>query len=93
MYYVFVCYYRGFGYVNFYGEADAETAASVKQGFKISGVSIKTKGPAMLSSQGHLTRSPPQPDGLSPPGLNFRPLTDCSFFVVGKKCKKGGQVR
>ena len=78
---------RCFGYVNYYTEEEAERAASVKQGFKISGVAIKTKGPKVLSRQGHFNTTPPRPDGL-----NFRPLTDCSFFIMGKKCKKAGTV-
>ena len=85
-------YCRCFGYVNFYTEVEAEMAALVKQGFKISGVSIKTKGPKQLSHEGHFTPSPPKPEGNPLTGLNFRPLTDCSFFVLGKKCKKGGSV-
>ena len=78
---------RCFGYVNYYTEEEAERAASVKQGSKISGVAIKTKGPKVLSRQGHFNTSLPRPDGL-----NFRPLTDCSFFIMGKKCKKAGTV-
>ena len=73
--------------MNYYTEEEAERAASVKQGYKISGVAIKTKGPKILSCQGHFNTTPPRPDGL-----NFRPLTDCSFFVMGKKCKKAGTV-
>ena len=83
---------RCFGYVNYYTEEEAERAASLKQGYKVSGVAIKTKGPRLLSQQGHFNTSPPRPDGQSPTGLNFRPLTDCSFFIMGKKCKKAGSV-
>ena len=78
--------------MNYYTEEEAERAASVKQGYKMSGVAIKTKGPKLLSQQGHFSASPPRPDVPSPTGLNFRPLTDCSFFVLGKKCKKAGSV-
>ena len=88
--YMYVSSCRGFGYVNFYSEAEAEGAASAKQGYILSGIAIKTKGPSVLSYQGHLAKSPSE--ALSPPGLNFRPLTDCSFFVMGKKCKKGASV-
>ena len=83
---------RCFGYVNYYTEEEAERAASLKQGYKVSGVAIKTKGPKLLSQQGHFNTSPPRSDGQSPTGLNFRPLTDCSFFIMGKKCKKAGSV-
>ncbi len=78
--------------MNYYTEEEAERAASLKQGYKISGVAIKTKGPKLLSQQGHFNTSPPRPDGQSPTALNFRPLTDCSFFIMGKKCKKAGSV-
>ena len=78
--------------MNFYTEEEAERAASLKQGFKISGVSIKTKGPRLLSQQGHYNPLPPKPEGQPPSTHDYRPLTDCSFFVVNKKCKKAGSV-
>ena len=64
--------------MNYYTEDEAERAASAKHGYKISGVAIKTKGPKLLNQK--------------PPSQDFRPLTDCSFFVMGKKCKKAGSV-
>ena len=68
---------KRFGYVNFYNEADAERAAEKLAGFQIQGSQLKTKGPRLLQRQGHFTK------------INFRPLTDCSFFIQGAKCKKG----
>ena len=88
---VWLC--RCFGFVNFYNEVEAERAATAKQGFKVSGVSIKTKGPRQLSVEGHFTKSPPKPEGiLANSSHNYRPLTDCAYFVSGKKCTKGGNV-
>ena len=78
--------------MNYYTEDEAERAASAKHGYKISGVAIKTKGPKLLNQKGYFKPSPPRPEGQPPPSQDFRPLTDCSFFVMGKKCKKAGSV-
>ena len=75
---------KRFGYVNFYNETDAEKAAERKDGFKIQGVSIKTKGPRMLREQGHFKMAFSTQD--------YRPLTDCSYFMQGAKCKRGKNV-
>lgn len=77
---------RRFGYVNFYNEAEAEAAARNKEGVKIQGFPIKTKGPRMLREQGYFLI--PQ----APVGQDYRPLTDCSFFLQGTKCKRGKNV-
>ena len=83
---------RCFGYVNYYTE-EAERAASLKQGYKISGVAIKTKGPKLLSHQ--IPLPPGQMDILLPQSTSGLSLHDCSFFITGKKgkkCKKAGSV-
>ena len=59
----------------------------MKAGFHIQGAAIKTKGPTMLRLQGHF--SPPRD---SSPPVDYRPLTDCSFYIMGKECKKGEGV-
>lgn len=80
---------KRFGYVNFYSEAGAERAAEKLTGFMIQGVPIKTKGPRVLQVQGHFSVLHHPPVG---PHVNYRPLTDCSFFIQGSKCKKGTNV-
>ncbi len=72
---------RKFGYVNYYKKADAEKAARQATGASIQGVQIQTKGPSVLQKEGFLATV-----------RDFRPLTDCSFFVEGKKCSKGKNV-
>ena len=72
---------KKFGYVNFHLEADAESAAVKMSGFKIESVPIKTKGPSALRELGHLTQN-----------LDYRPFTDCLFYVQTGNCKKGEQV-
>lgn len=72
---------RLFGYVNFYTRADAENAATKLAGRGVHGAAIKTAGPAELERKGHFS-----------PDRDFRPLTDCSFFIQGNKCKKGDDV-
>lgn len=77
---------KKFGYVNFHKRAEAEKAAKNLVGFKIQGLPIKTKGPGVLQDQGHFKTTPSA-------AANYRPLTDCSFFIQGAKCKKGKKVR
>ena len=72
---------KKFGYVNFNVEADAESAAVKMAGFKIESVPIKTKGPKALRESGHLAQT-----------VDYRPLTDCSFYVQAGNCQKGEKV-
>ena len=73
---------KGFGWVNFYSREAAETSAAKMAGANVRGSQIKTSGPAELERKGL----------FSPPKLDFRPLTDCSFFIQGKHCKNGDAV-
>ena len=72
---------KNFGFVNFVNKAKAENAAKKMNGCQLSGKVMKTKGPAVLRKEGHLKKA-----------KNYRPLTDCSFFVEGKGCSKGDEV-
>lgn len=73
---------KGFGWVNFLSRAAAETSAAEMAGLVYNGVAIKTSGPAELEKKGL----------FSPTKKNYRPLTDCSFFIQGKHCKNGDAV-
>ena len=90
---------KRFGYVNFVKEADAERAAEQRAGFKLAGIPVKTKGPKTLRQQGHFIAHTPhqmaaQADVHGGTGAqqDFRPVTDCSFFIQGAQCKKGSSV-
>ena len=72
---------KNFGYVNFTVKSVAENAARKLNGHEIRGKIIKTKGPAVLRKEGYLKMT-----------RNYRPLTDCTFFVLGKGCAKGDEV-
>ena len=72
---------KKFGYVNFFKKAEAEKAARLAGGTMIRGVAIRTKGPSILQQEGHWSSA-----------TDFRPLTDCSFFIQGQKCKRGKSV-
>lgn len=74
---------KKFGYVNFFKKADAERAARQVAGTVIHGAQIRTKAPSVLHREGFwaLTHS-----------VNYRPLTDCAFFIEGQKCTKGKAV-
>ena len=73
---------KGFGWVNFYSRTAAENAAAKMAGSLVHGIVIKTSGPAELERKGL----------FSPIKRDFRPLTDCSFFIQGNHCKKGDTV-
>ena len=73
---------KGFGWVNFNSREAAELSAAKLAGVAFHGSHIKTRGPAELEKKGL----------FSPPKADFRPITDCSFFVQGKRCKKGATV-
>ena len=73
---------KNFGYVNFTVKSIAENAARKLNGCDIEGKPVKTKGPTELRKEGHLKRS-----------QNYRPLTDCTFFINGKGCTKGDEVK
>ncbi len=72
---------KKFGYVNYLKKADAERVAKQSAGTTIQGVPIRTKGPSTL-----------QKEGFWGTAHNFRPLTDCAFFIEGQKCSKGKSV-
>ena len=73
---------RKFGYVNYSSAEDAEWAARNMNGKELHKATIKTKGPRMLEEEGH----------TKAPGVDYRPLTDCKFFVRSSMCTKGGEV-
>ena len=68
-------------YVNFTNQESAEKAARKLAGYFFNGKPIKTKGPRQLRSEGYL-KAP----------VDFRPFTDCTFFVEDKVCKNGENV-
>ena len=87
---------RKFGYVNFSRVEDAEKAAKAMNGKELHGAAIKTKGPGRLRAEGH-AKGAGSGRGVgrsksSSAGVDYRPLTDCSFFMQGSKCTKGEKV-
>ena len=78
---------RRFGWVNFYSRSVAEKAALKLAGYLVQDVPLKTAGPAELEKKGHF--SPPDKATKK----DFRPLTDCSFFIQDKNCRNGDNVR
>ena len=73
---------RGFGYANFQSKGAAELAAKALNGSILSGQRIKTKGPSVLKQEGHMSSK------MHPNSPDYRPYTDCSFFIEGAKCKR-----
>ena len=73
---------KNFGYVNFASKTPAERAAKKFNGFEYMGKAMKTKGPEQLKKEGHTKQM-----------KNFRPYTDCLFFMQAKVCKNGDQVQ
>ena len=55
-------------------------------GYPLGGCQIKTKGPKVLKMEGHTKEK------IRPNSPDYRPFTDCSFFMEGAKCKKGKSV-
>lgn len=73
---------RNMGYVNFVLEPNAEHAARKLAGLLLRGQPIRTKGPNQLTNEGYLKRQ-----------VNYRPMTDCSFFMNDPGgCSKGDKV-
>ena len=56
-------------------------------GYPLAGSQIRTKGPVLLKKEGHFETSK-----IKPNSPDYRPYTDCSFFMLGSKCKKGKTV-
>ena len=69
------------GYVNFLKKERAENASRKLAGSILNGQPIQTKGPTKLISEGHLKQA-----------IDYRPYTDCAFFMDGKECKNGKKV-
>lgn len=78
--------YRGFGYANFKSKEDAESMAGIMNGYPLGGCQIKTKGPGVLKREGHTKVK------LRSNSPDYRPYTDCAFFMEGARCKKGKNV-
>ena len=57
-------------------------------GFFFQGIPIQTKGPSVLNQEGHI----PHPRMEQRDALNYRPYTDCSFFMQSNHCRKGRSV-
>ena len=80
-----------FGYVNFVEKSAAELSANNLKGRTVEGARIKVKGPRELEKN--------YGQGLSLPAnstqkMDYRPYTDCDFFVRGKECNpKSKRVR
>lgn len=77
---------RGFGYANFRLKDDAESVARIMEGYPLGGCQIKTKGPRVLKREGHTKEK------IRPNSPDYRPFTDCAFFMEGMRCKKGKSV-
>lgn len=67
-----------FGYVNFTSPIVAERAAGIMNARSIAGKKIKTKGPQLLQTEGYFVSG----------GKDYRPLTDCRFFMKRGRCKR-----
>lgn len=72
---------KHFGYVSFHKKDVADRAAKRLLGQKLRGKAMKTKGPSALKKEGHLKKT-----------TDFRPLTDCAFFIDSDSCKNGDKV-
>lgn len=79
---------RQFGYINFVREYDAERAAKFGTVVLIQGRSITAKGPRELEKEGHYKRKA----AASGAAKDYRPLTDCLFFMEKDGCKSGDKV-
>ena len=73
---------KSLGYVNFLKKERAENAARKMAGYLLNGQTIQTKGPTKLISEGYLKQA-----------IDYRPYTDCAFFMEGKECKNGLKVK
>eukprot|EP00118_Oscarella_pearsei_P023194 m.274440 g.274440 ORF g.274440 m.274440 type:complete len:563 (+) comp40584_c0_seq78:157-1845(+) len=81
---------RLFGYVNFLTKDDAERAAKAWNNRSWLGTKLKTKGPIELESR------KPLPSGFpsSKTKIDYRPFTDCLYFMEGLECSpKGGNCQ
>lgn len=67
-----------FGYVNFTSQSKAEKAAGAMNSMNIAGKKIKTKGPRVLQTEGYFVSG----------GKDYRPLTDCRYFMKKGRCKR-----
>ena len=80
---------RQFGYMNYKREDDAERAARFGALVLIQGRSILAKGPKELEKEGHYKRK----TAVSSAGKDYRPLTDCLFFMEKGGCKSRDKVQ
>ena len=80
---------KQFGYVNFNAKDDAERAAKKWNNRSWLGTQIRTKGPSQLEKRAKNTGKLMS----AVTKVDFRPFTDCIFFVNGKTCTpKTGKV-
>ena len=80
---------RQFGYINFARQHDAEWAAKFGTAVLIQGRSISVKGPTELEREGHYKRRA----AASGATKDYRPLTDCLFFMEKDGCKARDKVQ
>jgi len=66
-----------FGYVNFTSASVAEKAAAAMNSKIIAGQKVKTKGPRVLQTEGYFVS-----------GKDYRPFTDCRYFMKRGRCKR-----
>lgn len=76
---------RQFGYINFAREHDAERAAKYGNVVLVQGRSVSAKGPSELEKEGHYKRK-------ATASKDYRPLTDCHFFMDKDGCKSKDKV-
>ncbi|XP_065659913.1 meiosis regulator and mRNA stability factor 1-like isoform X2 [Hydra vulgaris] len=74
---------KGFGFVNYSNQEDAERAADQMNNVEICGKKIKTKGPHDQPIKSFIS---------SESKLNIKNLTDCYYFTQFGECKGFGEV-
>lgn len=80
------------GFVNFLSQEVAELAARKMNGFEILGETVKTKGPRELLAT-RRCKDTVSEEALNLDKKDFRGLTDCVFFMEGRRCSpKSGEV-
>lgn len=81
---------KHFGYVNYVKKSAAELAARNMNGKMVKSSRIKVKGPRELESNYGQSR---QAVKTPPQNFDYRPFTDCDFYISGKECNpKSGKV-
>ena len=79
---------RKFGFVNYHTLKEAEEATKFGRTAVIRGNQVTVKGPRDLQKEGHFK----MPSHTKSP-VDYRPLTDCLFFMEKGGCSNGDNVR